>query len=137
MLSCFSRVWLCVTPWTAAHQAPLSMDSPGKNTGVGSLFLPQGIFPTQGSNPGLPHCRRILYQLSHQGSLKIMETSFKRSHARTATLSAPSLAAGHHQPTPPPETLGHSRASLGQSLAESLLLLAIRERQITTTMQHL
>ena len=45
-------------------------DSPGKNTGVGSLFLLQGIFPTQGSNPGLPHCRRILYQLSHQGSLR-------------------------------------------------------------------
>ena len=37
-------------------------------TGVGSLFLLQGIFPTQGSNPGLPHCRWILYQLSYQGS---------------------------------------------------------------------
>ena len=43
-------------------------DSPGKNTGVGSLSLLQGIFPTQGSNPGLPHCRQILYQLSHRGS---------------------------------------------------------------------
>ena len=42
--------------------------SPGRNTGVGSLFLLQGISPTQGSNPGLPHCRRILYQLSHKGS---------------------------------------------------------------------
>ena len=42
---------------------------PGQNTGVGSLSLLQGIFPTQGANPGLPHCRRILYQLSHQGSL--------------------------------------------------------------------
>ena len=39
-------------------------NSPGQNTGVGSLFLLQGIFPTQGSNPGLPHCRWILYQLS-------------------------------------------------------------------------
>ena len=37
-------------------------------TGVGSLSLLQGIFPTQGLNPGLPHCRRILYQLSYQGS---------------------------------------------------------------------
>ena len=37
-----------------------------KNTGVGSLSLPQGIFPTQGSNPGLPHCRCICYQLSHR-----------------------------------------------------------------------
>ena len=43
-------------------------NSPGQNTGVGSLSLLQGIFPTQGSNPGLPHCRHILYQLSHQGS---------------------------------------------------------------------
>ena len=56
-----SRVRLFVThglysPWNS-----------GQNTGVGSLFLLQGIFPTQGSNPGLPHCRWILYQLSQQG----------------------------------------------------------------------
>ena len=38
-------------------------NSPGQNTGVGILSLLQGIFPTQGSNPGLPHCRRILHQL--------------------------------------------------------------------------
>ena len=43
-------------------------DSSGKNTGVGCHALLQGILPTQGSNPGLPHCRRILYHLSHQGS---------------------------------------------------------------------
>ena len=43
-------------------------DSPGQNTGVGCHFLLQGIFPTQGSNPGLPHCRWVLYHLSHQGS---------------------------------------------------------------------
>ena len=43
-------------------------NSPGQNTGVGSLSLLQGIFPTQGLNPGLPHCRCILYQLSHKGS---------------------------------------------------------------------
>ena len=42
--------------------------SPGKNTGVSCHALLQGIFPTQGSNPGLPHCRWILYCLSHQGS---------------------------------------------------------------------
>ena len=44
-------------------------NSLGQNTGVVSLSLLQGIFPTQGSDPGLPHCRWILYQLSHQGSL--------------------------------------------------------------------
>ena len=48
-------------------------NSPGQNTGVGSLSLLQGIFPTQGSNPGLPHCRWIFYQLSHKGSPKILE----------------------------------------------------------------
>ena len=48
-------------------------NSPGQNTGVGSLSLLQGIFPTQGWNPGLPHCRQILYQLSHKGSPKILK----------------------------------------------------------------
>ena len=43
-------------------------NSPCLNIGVGNLSLLQGIFPTQGSNPGLPHCRWILYQLSHKGS---------------------------------------------------------------------
>ena len=43
-------------------------NSPGQNTGVGSLSLLQGIFPTQRLNPALLHCRRILYQLSHKGS---------------------------------------------------------------------
>ena len=55
-------------PCTVARQAPLSMNSPGKNTGVGCHFLLQGSFPTQGLNLGLPHCRQILYCLSHQGS---------------------------------------------------------------------
>ena len=48
------------------HGLSSARNSPGQNTGVGSLSLLQGIFPTQGSNPGLPHCRRILYQLSHK-----------------------------------------------------------------------
>ena len=48
-------------------------NSPGQNTGVGSLSLLQQIFPTQGSNPGLLHCRWILYQLKHKGSPRILE----------------------------------------------------------------
>ena len=47
-------------------------NSPGQNTGVGSLSLLQGIVPTQGSNPGLSCCRWILYQLSHKGSPRIL-----------------------------------------------------------------
>ena len=50
-----------------SHGLHSPWNSPGQNTGVGSHSLLQGIFPTQGSNPGLPHCRRILYQLSHKG----------------------------------------------------------------------
>ena len=56
-----SRVRLFATPYSP-------WNSPGQNTGVGSLSFLQGIFPTQGLNPDLPHCRRILYQVSHQGS---------------------------------------------------------------------
>ena len=48
-------------------------NSPGQNTRVGSLSLLQGIFPTQGLNPGLPHCRWIIYQLSHKGNPRILE----------------------------------------------------------------
>ena len=48
-------------------------NSPGQNTGVGSLSLLQGIFPTQRLNPGLLHCRPILYQLSHRESPRILE----------------------------------------------------------------
>ena len=46
-------------------------DFPGKNTGVGSLSLLQGIFPTQGLNPGLPYCRQILYRLITREALMI------------------------------------------------------------------
>ena len=48
-------------------------DSPGKNTGVGCHTLLQGIFPTQGSNPGLLHYGQIFHRLSHQGSMRILE----------------------------------------------------------------
>ena len=53
MLSCFSHAWQFVTLWTVACQALLSMNYPGKSTGVGFHVILQGIFPTQGSNPGL------------------------------------------------------------------------------------
>ena len=48
-------------------------NSPGQSTRVGILSLLQGIFPTWGSNPGFPHCRRILYQLTHKRSPRILE----------------------------------------------------------------
>ena len=56
-----------------SHGLYSSRNSPGQNTGVGRFSLLQGIFPTQGSNPGFLHCRQILYHLSHQGSPRILE----------------------------------------------------------------
>ena len=57
--------------------SPVHGDSPGKNIGVGCHALLQGSFPTQGWNPGLPHCRRILYPVSHQGSPLSCNGKFK------------------------------------------------------------
>ena len=53
----------CTLPGSSVHG-----DTSGRNTGVGYHVLLQGVFPTQESNPGLPHCRLILYRLNHQGS---------------------------------------------------------------------
>ena len=61
---------LCPTlfdPMDCRPSSSIHGDSPGKNTGVGCHALLQGIFPTQGSNPGFPQYRQILYHLSHQG----------------------------------------------------------------------
>ena len=66
---------LCLKMYSLSHAQLLQLcglyspwNSPGQNTGMGSLFLLQGIFPTQGSNSGLLNYRQILYQLSHKGS---------------------------------------------------------------------
>ena len=98
-----SRVRLFATPWIVAYYAPPSMGFsrqecwsglpfpmllhpwgfPGNNAGVGCHFPLQRIFPTQGSNPALLHCRQMLYHLSHQGLLKnpsnfILESGWDR-----------------------------------------------------------
>ena len=70
-----SCVQLCATPWTDCS-LPGSFvhgESPDKNTGLGCHALLRGIFPTQGSNPGLLHFRQVLYHLSHEGSPRILE----------------------------------------------------------------
>ena len=71
-------IWLCLVAQLCPtlcdpmdYSPPCSSvhgDSPGKSIGVGWNALLQGVFPTQGLNPGLPHCRRILYHLRHQGN---------------------------------------------------------------------
>ena len=63
-----SHVQLFGTPWTIQF-----MGFSRPETGVGSHLLLQGIFPTQGSVPGLQHCRWILYQMSHKGNPRILE----------------------------------------------------------------
>ena len=65
------------SPALRADSLPAEPQGKPKNTGVGSLSLLQGIFPTQGSNPGLAHCRRILYQLNYKESLRNEYTSVK------------------------------------------------------------
>ena len=79
-----NRVWLFVTP----------CNSPGQNIGGGSLSLLHGIFPTQGLNPGLLHCRWILYQLSHKrkpknigvGSLSLLQWIFPAQESNRGLL---------------------------------------------------
>ena len=70
-------VWLSATPRTIGLYSPWTSpglyspwNSPGQKDGVASLSLLQGIFPTQGLNWGLPHCRQILYQVSHKHEIQ-------------------------------------------------------------------
>ena len=63
VLSMSLRPMDCSLPGSSSHGI-----FPGKNTGVGCHFLLQGIFPTQGLNPGLLHCGQILHRLSYQGN---------------------------------------------------------------------
>ena len=73
MLSCSVVLTLCDSRDCSPPGSSVHGDSPGKNTGVGCHAFLQRIFPTQGLNPGLSHCRWILYQLSHKGSPRILE----------------------------------------------------------------
>ena len=75
-LSLLQRIFPEIKPRSHTLQVdtwPAKPQRKPRNTGVGSLCLLQQIFPTQGMNPGLPHCRLILYQLSHKGSPRILE----------------------------------------------------------------
>ena len=87
-----------------SHRLYIAWNSPGQNTGKGGLSLFQGIFPTRASNPGLQHCRQILYHLSHQGSprpcsLPVLRIGVCICYYQTPNLSPfpslPSLRVGH------------------------------------------
>ena len=89
-------------------------NSPGQNTGVGSRSLLQGLFPTQRSNPRLPHCRWILYQLSHQEILRILDwvaypfsrgSSWPRNRTRISCIAGGFFTSWASRKThPPPPT---------------------------------
>ena len=85
--------------WSHGLYSP--WNSPGQNAGVSSRSLLQGIFPTQRWIPGFPHCRRILYQQSYQGSPKC----FLLSHFSHVWLCATPQTAAHQAPL----SLGFSR----------------------------
>ena len=72
-LECVSKSLSVMSDPLQPHGLYSPWNSLGQNTGVGSLSLLQGIVPTQGSNPGIPHHRQILYQLSYKESPRILE----------------------------------------------------------------
>ena len=75
------------------HRLYSPWNSPGQNTGVGSYSLLHGIFPTQGSNPGLPHCRWILYQLRslHKNPRSVGFGELAGRHTSTSMISSVQL----------------------------------------------
>ena len=94
----------CSLPGSSVHGI-----FPGKNTGVGCYFLLQEIFPTQGLNPGLPHCRQVLYHLSHQGNpIHNMHTYNFRSLLYTGFYCALHFKNLEHPPISIHSRLSHS-----------------------------
>ena len=77
-----SHVQLFVTPWTVATMLLHLWDFPGKRTGVDFHFLLQGIFPTQGSNPGPSYFRQMIYLLGHQGTPEYIMQNAKLEEAQ-------------------------------------------------------
>ena len=97
MWTSLRHVQLFVTPSTLQSVEYSPWNSPGQNTRVGSRSLLQGIVPTRWSNPGVPHCRRILYQLSHEGSPRMLEwvsSPFSRGTSRPGCQTGVSCLTG-------------------------------------------
>ena len=95
MFSHFSHVWLFMTLWTVACQAPLSMGFSRQEYWRGFLCPPPGIFPTQGSNPSLLHSRRILYCLATGEAPRLTLVMLLLSFSRVGLFETPWTAACH------------------------------------------
>ena len=89
MCEWLSCVQLFGNPWTVAHQVPLSMGFSRQEQWTGRHSLLQGIFPTQESNPGLPHCRQILYQVEEKSPISQRNSSAPGLPGATLLPSAP------------------------------------------------
>ena len=114
MLSCFSHIQLFATLWTVAHQALLSMDSSGRNTGVGFHALLQQIFLTQGSNPCLMSpalAGRFFTTKRHLGSPQDPASCAKKKKKKQCSFGCVSLSKSFH--------LASHSASVSSSVAES------------------
>ena len=94
VLCLVSRVQLCVTPWPAACQAPLSMEFSRQEYWSGLPCPPPGDLPNPGIKPGFPHCRQTLYHLSYQGNLRIVEWVFSRGSSRPGNRTGASCNTG-------------------------------------------
>ena len=119
-----------VTPALQADSLPCEPPRKPKNTGVGSLSLPQGIFPTQELNRGLLHCSQILYQPSYQGSPTNKLTSLKKKKKAILLsldfikpLFKPHIQTSHYSHTHSPDTLSQYTST---APTEHILLLCKR-----------
>ena len=99
-----SRIRLFATPWSVAYQAPPSMGFSRQEYWSGVPFPSSGIFPTQGSNPGLPHCRQTLYHLSHQGSPDLQKNMTDRDWDPACCTAWPEQRKEHDKSTFPETT---------------------------------
>ena len=107
-------------------------DVPDKDTGVGCHFLLQGIFSTQGSNPGLPHCRPILHRLSSKGSPTDPLIPSTELHYCSFTRTTPGFLPGesHGQRSPVGySSWGHKKLDTTEWLTFSLSVIGIWERK--------
>ena len=105
-----SHVRLLVTPWSLPSSS-VHGDSPGKNTGVGFHAFLQWIFPTQGLKPSVPHFRRILYHLSHQGNPRRLEWvayPFSRGISHPRSRGSPALQVDALPAELPGKPIGYS-----------------------------
>ena len=125
---------LFMTPWTLACQAPLSLRVlQARILEWFAMFSLQGNFPNQGKNPGLPHCRWILYHLSHQGSPRILEWAaypFSRGISQLRNWTGASCIAGRVFTSWATRKL-HVKHSVGQKVGLGFCITSFRKSKPT------